>query len=80
MGAPFLDWEDIAFDHGFQSDKELFLQWYKEEKQSMETIGRKLGLCASTISKRLKFLSVPINQDYGPRAGILQGPRLPCGK
>ena len=60
-----VDWEDLAFDHGFSNDKEMLNAWY-DKLMTQDEIGAKLGLHGSTIGKRMKVLGLTTRErnDY----------------
>ncbi len=70
-----IDWEDLAWDHGFRgNDKAMFLQWYHGDRLSMEEIGRKIDICATTISRRIRDLGIKILPPRNKNCG--RGPRI----
>ena len=74
-----MDWEDLAWDHEFKGDdKAMFTQWYNEEQLTMEQIGERIEICATTVSKRMKALGIDIKPPRNQNCG--RGPRLPGRK
>ena len=56
-----VDWEDLAWDHEFRGDdKAMFTQWYNEDNLTMEQIGERIEICATTVSRRMKALGIDI--------------------
>ena len=71
-----LDWEDLAWDHEFRGDdKAMLSHWYTNENQTMLEIGERIGICATTVSKRMRALGIEIKPPRNQNCG--RGPRLP---
>ena len=79
-----IDWQDLAWENGFRSselqgdDKSMFTQWYNEENMTMETIGERIGICATTVSRRMRDLGIKIEPKRNNNCG--RGPRFPGRK
>lgn len=79
-----VDWEGIAWEQGFKDtnlegdDKTMFTQWYNKENMTMETIGERIGICATTVSRRMRDLGIKIEPKRNSNCG--RGPRLPGRK
>ncbi len=71
-----IDWEDFAWDHGFNGDdEEMLFQMYHVQRLTMEQIGDKIGICATTISRRMRDLKIEVRPTRNHNSG--RGPRLP---
>lgn len=71
-----IDWEDIAWEHGFKGDdEEMLFQMYYVHKLTMVEIGEKIEVCATTISRRMRDLGIEIKPKHNPNCG--RAPRLP---
>ena len=56
-----IDWEDLAWDHGFHGDdKQMLDHWYHTQGLTMVEIGRKIDICDATIGKRMKGLGIKV--------------------
>jgi hypothetical protein len=62
-----IDWDKIAFKHGFTSSKKMFLELYasteearKNGKMGSHRLSRKLGVAHTTIINELKRLEIPV--------------------
>jgi hypothetical protein len=77
-----IDWQEVAWDHGFKGDdEEMLFQWNHVHKLSMEEMGKKIGVCATTVSKRMRLHKiVPAKIVNKPIHGYTTRlPRLPKG-
>lgn len=72
-----IDWDDVAHDNGFASDRDMLIHWHHVERLSQEAMGRRIGVCAGTIGSRMKKIGVEVRRVS--TQGI-QGPRLPGGR
>jgi hypothetical protein len=79
-----INWQDIAWEQGFKTDdlegddKAMFIQWYHDEHMSMVEIGKRIDICATTISRRMRHLKIEVRPPKNHNCG--RGPRLPKGK
>jgi hypothetical protein len=69
-----IDWENVAWEHGFKDDREMFIQFHHVEQLSQTNIGLRIKVCARTVGVRMKQLGVEVRKikSHGPRS-----PRLP---
>ena len=74
-----MDWEDLAWDHEFRGDdRAMFIQWYHVDQMTMEEIGRKIEICATSVSRRMRDLGIEVRPPKNHNCG--RGPRLPGRK
>jgi hypothetical protein len=72
-----IDWEDVAWDHGFKGDyKGMLHHWYHVEKLSQTKIGERLGVCAKTVSDQMKKVGVQCRPVGSTHNTV---PRVPRG-
>lgn len=71
-----VDWEELAWDQGFKGDDRAMLsQWHYDDRLTMVAMGRRLNLCDTTVSKRMKELGLQLKPV--PNSVNNRGPRLP---
>ena len=74
-----IDWEDLAWDHGFKGDDRAMLEYYyNTENLIMIDIGQKIAMSASAVSRRMRELGINVVRRQNPNCG--RGPRLPGRK
>jgi hypothetical protein len=74
-GQP-IDWEDLAHDRGFKNDQTMLESYYVIQQMSQEEIGLEIGVCAKTVSDRMKGYGITVRRN-GSKPGEKRGPRLP---
>lgn len=74
-----IDWEDLAYDHGFNDDKVMLEEFYNTKQMSQEVIGSILGVCAKKVGDQMKLHQIPVRKA-GTKPGELRGPRHRNGK
>ena len=74
-----IDWEDLAYDQGFNDDKAMLEEFYTNRKMSQQVVGLVLGICAKKVGDQMKIHQIPVRKA-GTKPGELRGPRVPKGK
>jgi hypothetical protein len=68
-----IDWEDIAYNFGFDNDKDMLTQWHTVERLPLHVISNRIKVCVASISIHMKKIGVEVvrtknsNIKYLPR-------------